>query len=63
MADSAKKPPTGTHCAWCGAAFEPGTSPPAPRSKAAAPSEPVHGEPITHCEGCGAEYPVPGEDD
>ena len=63
MADGAKEPPTGTHCEWCGPEFEPGTSPPDPRSSAAAPSEPVRGEPITHCEWCGAEYPVPGDDD
>ena len=63
MADSANEPPTGTHCEWCGAEFEPGTSPPAPRPKAAAPSAPVRGEPLTHCEWCGAEYPVPGDED
>ena len=32
MADSANEPPTSTHREWCGAEFEPGASPPAPRS-------------------------------
>jgi len=51
-----------THCEWCGAEFDPDTSPPSPRTKAAAPPTVTQGEPATHCEWCGAEYPVPGED-
>jgi hypothetical protein len=49
MANSANEPPPGTQCEWC----------PAPRSKAAAPSESVRDEALTHYEWCGAEYPVP----
>jgi hypothetical protein len=51
-----------THCEWCGAEFEPDTSPPRPRGKAATPPADVQAEAPTHCEWCGAEYPVPGEE-
>jgi len=54
--------PTGTHCEWCGAEYEQGSSPPRAATPAARPApEPEGGEPPTHCEWCGAEYPVPGE--
>lgn len=56
--------PPGTHCEWCGAEFEPGSDPPAPRTHATLPPPERGGdEPLTHCEDCGAEYPQPGEVD
>lgn len=46
---SSARPPTQTHrCASCGAERAPG-----------APPGGEDDEPITHCEWCGAEYPVP----
>jgi len=54
--------PTATHCEWCGAEFEPDTSPPKPRGHAAEAAPEIAGAPATHCEWCGAEYPLPGED-
>jgi hypothetical protein len=62
MKDVSDDLPTGTHCEWCGAEFEAGSSPPTPRTPAAIPAPAPEGEPVTHCEWCGAEYPVPGAD-
>ena len=62
MRDVSNDLPIGTHCEWCGAEFEPDTSPPKPRTHATAPAPAPGGEPVTHCEWCGAEYPVPGGD-
>lgn len=62
MTDPSNEPPAGTHCEWCGAEFEPGTSPLKPRTPAAMDPPPLAAdEPTTHCEWCGAEYPAPGD--
>ena len=51
---------TGTHCEWCGAAYE---APPAPEPRRAARRpEKVADYAATHCEWCGAEYPEPGKE-
>jgi hypothetical protein len=61
MASDKDAAPTGSHCEWCGARSEPDASPSKPRTHAQTPTEGAHGEPMTHSEWCGAEYPVPGE--
>ena len=54
--------PVGTHCEWCGAEFEPGSTLPAAHTPPAKPAPVPDTEPVTHCEWCGAEYPVPADD-
>lgn len=57
---STRTPSPQDTCERCGA--EPDPASPTGRGPASAAAPPEAAEPLTHCEWCGAEYPVPGDD-
>jgi hypothetical protein len=55
MSDATTTPVAAARCGACGAA------PKEPEATQATQATEAASEPLTHCEWCGAEYPVPSE--